>query len=681
VTARRWAAAGPWACLLALAGAVSLQRIRSFDYWWQLRTGQWIARTGSIPRVDPYSFTVPGHPWVDIHWLHQLGLYALYSLGGHAAVVAAKAVLVGLLLALLAPIGARRARPLVSVAALGLMLLVVCDRIMPRPELPSFALLAVELALFDRFARRGDAAVYGVVALQLVWVNVHGLFALGLAVCAIHGVAELALPLVAPGERLRRARLRRLAAVILLAAAASLANPNGLEGALYPIQQLGMIGPLDQRGEFGSLIAELLPPFGSQRPLEGLAVVLFAGLAAASLLAMAANWRRLRAEDPLLWVAFLYLALGAQRNVALFAIVAAPILVRNANAWLDAHPLRLPRAVAAGAPVLVCVALLGATVAAVRGTLYTAIGSEREFGLSPMDFFYPVGAVDWIAANRPAGPICHHMADGGYLIWRLFPDYRVMSDGRLEVYGEQTFLGLQFTDPARFRKVDATWHCGVVLVHYSLVDFDTLMWWLYLNSNWTLTFADDVAAVFVRTGPQGSPWPEVDVDAPDFFPRGDGSASVEDRLRRMSRTNFWTALHRYDRALALWQDTLQRYPDLPQGDIVLGSLLYYNGQVAAAEAVFRRMLQRDPGNAVRYAQVGDLRLEAGDRAAARDLYDRALELQPKLAYALFRRAQVAELEGDVELALRLYGRVVGSSSPGDPLAQAARSKLDAVRGP
>ena len=82
-----------WLALLAFAAALSLQKIRTYDYWMHLRTGALIAESGQVPRVDPYSYTLPGEPWVDVYWLFQLGLHGLYSLGGHEAVVLAKCAL------------------------------------------------------------------------------------------------------------------------------------------------------------------------------------------------------------------------------------------------------------------------------------------------------------------------------------------------------------------------------------------------------------------------------------------------------------------------------------------------------------------------------------------------------------------------------------------------------------
>ena len=661
--------------VVSLAAALAFQDLRAFDYWWHLRTGQLIAETGAVPKVDPYSYTVPGARWVDIHWLHQLGTWGAYQLGGHAGVVVAKGVMVLLLVGVLGPIGYRRERPVVSAVAIALMLLIAADRFMPRPELPTFVCFAAVLALLDRFERRPDAWVYAILAVQLVWVNVHGLFALGVAVCGIHFAAELLRPLVVPGEALRRARLRRLASVTLLAALVSLANPNGLDGALYPLQQLGMIGPPEDRGVFGSLIAELLPPIDPRRPMSAPGIVLAATLGALSFLAMLLNWRRIRAADPLVWVAFLYLALGAQRNGALFAIAAVPILVRNLNEFLEARggrpriPLPVDAVAAAG--------VLALTVATATGELLPRIGSTREPGFGVMDVFYPTGAADWIERSRPEGPICHHMADGGYLIWRLFPDYPVMVDGRLEVYGSEKFLEYQVARSEQFRVLDERHEFGTVIVHYSLVNSSELLRWLHLNSNWRLAFVDDVAAVFERI-PEGRTGEDVDVDGAGLFAPLDESDSVSNLIRMMARTNFYTALHRYDTALTLWKETIERFPDLPQGPVIHAFLLQKNGFGAAAEAILRAELEARPKDPALHTQVGDLRLETGDREAARTLYDTALERDPNFPYAMFRRAQLAEADGDGEVALRLYLRVAAQGVRAGSLAPQARARAAAL---
>ena len=62
---RGWLTAAIWISLLALGFALGLQKIRTFDYWWQLRTGALILETGEVPKHDVYTDTVPGAGYID----------------------------------------------------------------------------------------------------------------------------------------------------------------------------------------------------------------------------------------------------------------------------------------------------------------------------------------------------------------------------------------------------------------------------------------------------------------------------------------------------------------------------------------------------------------------------------------------------------------------------------------
>jgi len=554
-SARAWTAL-PRLALAALAISLSLHQIRSYDYWWHLLTGALIAETGSVPQVDPYTYTVAGARWIDVHWLYQLGLHGVFELGGHEAVVLAKAALVLAMLGLLGGVGRRRGRGFVTAGALGLLLLVACLRIMPRPELVSFVLLAAVVALLERFARRGDCWLYAIVPIQLVWANLHGLFALGVALCALHLLAEGLRPLLKRDASLRPQRVRRLAAVTVLAALVSVANPNGLEAALYPLRQLAMIGPAAQRDALGLFSAELAPPFGGPGPLVPLHASFFVALAGLSLLAMGLNWRRLEVRDGLTWLAFLVLALGAQRNVAIFGIVAVPVLVRNLNAWLDRHPLGGAGRLSAAAGVTLLLAVLAADAA--RGGFYPRLRILREPGLGFMRAMVPIAAADWIEAWRPPGPIAHHMSSGGYLIWRLFPEYPVMSDGRLEVFGARKFLELRLHGPEEFPVLDWRYDFGAVIVPFGLGlrPHSQLLWFLYEDARFGLVAVDEGGALFVRRRGDAT-LPELDVDAPDLFPPLGRDRSGQ---RLLARVHFYTALRRHRRALAIYQVGCARSP-------------------------------------------------------------------------------------------------------------------------
>ena len=75
---------------LALTFLLGIFPLKDADIYWHLRTGDLIRKTGEIPRVDFYTFTRQGTPWIDLHWMFQVGVSWLYERGGVAALTLAK---------------------------------------------------------------------------------------------------------------------------------------------------------------------------------------------------------------------------------------------------------------------------------------------------------------------------------------------------------------------------------------------------------------------------------------------------------------------------------------------------------------------------------------------------------------------------------------------------------------
>ncbi len=506
--------------------------------------------------TDPYTFSAEGARWIDIHWLFQLALRGVYGLGGHEVVVLAKLGLVLVLVGILARIGHRRGRAFITVMGLALMLIAGGDRFMPRPEMLSFVLLAALLAVLHRFERNGDAWIYAVIPIQLLWVNIHGLFALGIALCCIHLVAEVAPPLFLRGN-IDWFRVRRLATVTALAGLTSLLNPNTLDAAIYPLQQLLMIGTASQRA-LSPQTAELTPLVTHWQAMAPLAKGVLLALTLFSLTAMVANRKRLRVSDVISWLAFLGLALSAQRNTPLFAIVSAPIGIRNWNEYLDRHPPR--EQLHSVAACVLAVVLVGVAVDLAHGRFYSRMGFLREAGVGVMEVIHPVGATDWIAEVRPPGPIFHSMVDGGYLTWRLYPDYKTLGDGRLEVFGLKKKPELAAITPRQFEVLDKRYRFGIALLNFGYVDYRKMLRHLYKHPEWRLSFVDDSAAVFIRTR-DGVGSGGLDVDDPLLFPTENDERSVTDAYRRRARIRFFGALQRNERAKEIAQELARLYPE------------------------------------------------------------------------------------------------------------------------
>src|SRR6516165_3467797 len=67
---------------LALTFLLGIFPLKDADIYWHLRTGDLIRQTGQIPRVDFYTFTREGTPWIDLHWMFQVGVSWLREHGG-----------------------------------------------------------------------------------------------------------------------------------------------------------------------------------------------------------------------------------------------------------------------------------------------------------------------------------------------------------------------------------------------------------------------------------------------------------------------------------------------------------------------------------------------------------------------------------------------------------------------
>ncbi|HEX5443108.1 MAG TPA: hypothetical protein VFW87_04730, partial [Pirellulales bacterium] len=249
------------AAFLALAFLVGCVQIDDPDIWWHLRTGQLIYQRGEIPRTDWFTYTNPDSPWIDLHWGFQLVAAAVWSVGGAPALVVFKSLL-GAITFAIAFSASRRDWPAWQGVACWLPSLIIYEgRNLVRPEMFTFLFLAAELAIVFH-ARRFPRLLWLLPVIQVLWINMHGLFVLGLSIWVCFLAGELIGGWMQSVEASSRWRLNRLAGqvkpnddlksrwglwllVTVLMAAATLLNPYGVDGALFPLTLLRRIQGAD----------------------------------------------------------------------------------------------------------------------------------------------------------------------------------------------------------------------------------------------------------------------------------------------------------------------------------------------------------------------------------------------------------------------------------------------------
>jgi hypothetical protein len=412
--------------ILALVAAWPVLAPTDPDYWWHARTGQLIVESGSVPTTDPYSFTAAGQPWVAHEWLTEVLFYAVQHQFGYLGNVVLIALL-GCLAAVLlfATCRLRGAGDLAAVVlvlwAFGMSL----GSFGVRPQTISRVLLTVLALLLSLYRVRGDRRwLLALPPLFVLWVNLHGGFAIGIGL----------LGLTLLGEAIEAWRCQRawswlwpLAVAFAACVLATLLNPNGPAGSLYPLAFL----PQATGGQ--QLIAEWQPP-----DLRQLTFAPF-GSSLLLLLALGLSRRPLGAPEVLWGVAFCFLALQSVRNIQLYAMVVPPLLGARLACEVPAFGRKVaewrnpPRMVA----LWTLVSVLCAGVFLAR---FNQLGDwPVQLNVEPDARAFPVAGAAYLRDHPSQGNLFNQFEWGGYLIYTEYPSQSVFIDGRPDMYGNALF--------------------------------------------------------------------------------------------------------------------------------------------------------------------------------------------------------------------------------------------------
>jgi len=111
---------------------------------------------------------------------------------------------------------------------------------------------------------------------------------------------------------------------------------------------------------------------------------------------------------------------------------------------------------------------------------------------------FPVSAAEHLLAAKLRGPMLNSYNFGGYLIWKLYPQYQVFIDGRADVYGD-AFMDEYY---ARAWQGRGDWQVYLERYNVQVVVMEpdgTLAQLLRTQPRWQLMYEDSIAVVFQRT--------------------------------------------------------------------------------------------------------------------------------------------------------------------------------------
>jgi len=469
--------------LFAAILAMSLGPLADPDFWWHLRAGQWMVEHRLILHQDIFSFTRAGQPWIAHEWLAEVIFYLLYRLGGTGLLVLFFALLITAVFALLYL--RSDGKPYLAGFALVLGFLATAPLLGVRPQMFTFLLGNLYWYLLERYRREGKWQwLVPLPLLMVLWVNLHGGYALGVFLIGVFGL-EAVVECWRRRQEQEAYRYRRqvawLGIALLTSTLAVMLNPNGARMYRYPFETLG--SPTMQ-----TYIQEWFSPDFHLSYWQPLAILLIA----TSLIALFSS-PRLSLANALLLAFFCYAALRSGRHVQFFVLAAVPVLSAGGEQICQKYFPRLAtRSEARRGQNALAVALAVVLGLALAGR-YRMVLRQQE--ISEREKF-PVEALAWLEQHQPSPNLYNTYDWGGYLIWRLYPQYRVFIDGRADLYGDafiEEFLSI-YRAQAGWEKQLEHYEVRTVLIQPSAL----LAQALQQSDAWTKAYEDEIAVIFIR---------------------------------------------------------------------------------------------------------------------------------------------------------------------------------------
>jgi len=484
------------AMLVAVAQVRFAQPVTDGDLFWHLAyAAQMLESRTLVPDHTLYSWMPAGHSTIYCAWLAQLVLHALWVGTGLTGLFVLRYAVVAGIAALYWNHAGRAGWRASPASLLPVLVLVVTayPGSLPKPEM--FSLLLLHLSLWcywrGKFAALAGQDprpwLYAVPSIMMVWANTHGAHVLFAPFLLATAVGEGLNRIASGPAALPACHYRHLLAAWALCGLAVCLTPYGID---YPLQHLREIAGAAAARPDAAWNAAYQPitAGGSGVPWQPM---VFAALALAFVPGLT---RAARGTDRAVLLSLLatlplsVLYIRASYVWPAVACYALPWTYRRypgvAVAYRRLRPL----------PTAVSVALFAALSAATVHVAYREPerGSWVGFGIG---YSNPVPEAEYLAQAGLGRDFYNTFDSGGYLLWRLHPQYRVMVDSRSFPYLD--WFRHQY-DFAHGRHMDG--FIARYPADLAVIDLEKVACWRYFlrHPEWRLQFYGPTAAVFAR---------------------------------------------------------------------------------------------------------------------------------------------------------------------------------------
>ena len=499
-----------WSLILLLPVLILLRypvdRV-DYDLWWQMAHGKYYITHHTL-RMDlsMFSWTPTDPTWIYNTCLGSIVMYLFYNLmGGFGLWLLQWLIFGGVFLSFyfFLRLNNKRldANNVTIIAAIGIACSMACRYY--KPELFSLLLFCwmVFIFFYIKITRR-KFLFYLYPLIFTFWVNLHGAFVVGLVFLAMAFAGEILNRIFFPRESFSTGDLVHLGIAGLLSGAATVLNPYGLDYLMSLVPTImSSINYQKYSGLYDKFILayQSLWPYLKDTSINfynvGLTVWIMT-LMIISILGLSVYelFKKRSADFTLLIVSLALYWKGMETSRATYFF---PIAFFFIFFYLLIHRLKFNN-FDVKATIFSLLIFIFFFVSISYFDLRYA--SDKKWFGSGLDNFVPVKEVAYLKKYKLDGLVFNDYVIGGYLLWDLYPDYKVFIDPRGGLYRNKVFPDyIEFTmkhiTTEDIRHFTEKYPFKIVILHYRQM---ALIFDFLKCDDWRLLYFEKNAAILIH---------------------------------------------------------------------------------------------------------------------------------------------------------------------------------------
>jgi hypothetical protein len=474
-----------------------------YDLWWQMANGRYFIEHHTL-RIDPsiFSWTPAESSWIYNTCMGSIAVYLFYHfMGGFGLWMMQWLIFGGIFLSFYLFLRLLHQRldinHVTMIAAIGIACSISCS--FYKPELFSALLFSWTVFIFFYIRiKRTKYLFYLYPLLFALWVNLHGAFLVGLVFLALAFAGEFFNRIFFPRESLTTSELVHFAAAGVLSGAATFLNPYGSDYllGLLPTIKIAIVKNNTENlilahSSLWSYLKNISIPFFYINVTVWVMTVMMISI----LIFSVYEFVKKRSFDfTLLIVSAVLYWKGMQTGRASYFSLFAFFFI---FLYLLIHRLKIGNF--QGKATLISLLVFVFLFAGVSFINIRYQPDNNWFGRE-LESFVPAKEAEFLKKHKPEGPLFNDYLSGGYLLWSLYPDYKVFIDPRHVPYFKEVSPDYwEFTSrPATvedIRRFTAKYPFRTAIISYSELP---LIFCFLDSGRWRLLYFEKNAAILIH---------------------------------------------------------------------------------------------------------------------------------------------------------------------------------------